>query len=108
MMRTKQLQQHPRNGVNCTSSSKVEVEIETPKDEVTPNVMSQTDGIDLVDSNPEISDVSAVGHGRTKEVTFDIGDSRRSSVSTGFVPDESDMESETGLEMEDMPSRIPK
>ncbi|XP_031565605.1 potassium channel subfamily T member 2-like isoform X3 [Actinia tenebrosa] len=96
--RMKQLQQHPSNGLKYSTPAKVEVEIESPKDDEDNN---ETDGIDLVD-NPESS------QGRGKEVTFDIGDSRRSSISTtGFVPDESDMESETGLEMEDMPSRIP-
>jgi len=111
--RLKQLQQYPENGVKYTVPARIELEIETPTesndnvDATTSNARDEVDGPEVSDSSGEVGEVMTTTRG--KEVTFDIGEpdeERRSS--SPFVPDESDMESEVGMEIEDVPSRIPK
>ena len=88
----KSLDETPANGVGHASSS----------DQVTPTSMLK----------PEHSEGSPGKRGRSKEVAFDVGDSRRSSNSV-YAPTESDMEEDEealqqGMDLPDDTSTIPK
>ncbi|XP_048587242.1 potassium channel subfamily T member 1 isoform X2 [Nematostella vectensis] len=87
----------------------IEVEIETNRATYGTSTPSSPSGeYDEVERGPPRPTEGGLdGTARLKEVTFEVGDSRRSSASA-FVPDESDMDSETGeMEIENLPSRIP-
>lgn len=97
-----------------TAPSRIELAVESPTDsnkEVP--ATSDKNNQDTV-GNSNVSEEQDSGTAvRSKEVTFNIGgedmaenEERRSS--SPFIPDESDMESEAGMENEDVPSRIPK
>ena len=84
----------PLNGVGHTTSS----------DQVTPSTSARL--------KPETKERSPEKRTGTKEVVFDVGDSRRSSNSN-YVPNESDLEDDEedsvkGLDLLDDTSRIPR
>lgn len=89
----KYLDEAPLNGVGHTTSS----------DQVTPSTSARL--------KPETKERSPEKRAGTKEVVFDVGDSRRSSNSN-YVPNESDLEDDEedsvkGLDLLDDTSRIP-
>ena len=76
-------------------------------DEVPANGVQYADSSDQVTSSPLLRPGSVEKRGRTKEVAFDVGDSRRSSNSV-CPAYESDSEDQQDTDLLDDISRIPR